>query len=359
MRDLALQPGRVASAGVISQMSSSFSYVQALRIARDSAVALGFVADARRFNDVYTNVTMIFGERYWDASHNTYGNGQQAALVYALYLGSVPVAREEAMLEQLIELIQNATAQPSGEFHFPANKTHQCDQTPCLDTGILSTKWMMELLSIKGRTDVGLDLVLTTAFPSWGFMAAMNSTTIWEHWELMNGEGMNSHNHAAFASIGAWFFRWVVGVRLDDGADGSVVPNEHYGTGFKRVLFSPGCVTDARLPSVAARIHTSFGPVEMAWIKSASEIVISLSLPANTCGRVVIPAIAQPASTRVTVSDVSLGKSAPGLVVWSAGKFAPAAVKGVLNGSIVGPSIEFEIRSGRYHFCALISEAPE
>ena len=350
------QPGRVASAGVISQMSSSFSYVQTLRIARDSAVALGFVADAQRFNDIYTNVTMAFGKRYWDASHETYGNGQQAALVYALYLGAVPVAREAAMLEQLIELIQNTTAQPSGEFHFPANSTHQCDQTPCLDTGILSTKWLMELLSIKGRTDVGLDLVLTTAFPSWGFMAAMNSTTIWEHWELLDSGGMNSHNHAAFASVGAWFFRWVVGVRLDDGAGSPVAPNEHYGTGFKHILFSPGCVTDARLPSVAAQMHTSFGPVEMAWKKSASKIVISLSLPANTCGRVVIPAIARPASTRVTVSDISLGKSAPGLVVWSAGKFAPGAAKGVLNGSIVGPSIAFEIGSGRYHFCAVVEE---
>ena len=97
---------------------------------------------------------------------------------FYISVGAVPIAREEAMLKQLIELIQNATAQPSGEFHFPANKTHECDQTPCLDTGIQSTKWLMELLSIKGRTDIGLDLVLTTAFPSWVFMAAMNSTTI-------------------------------------------------------------------------------------------------------------------------------------------------------------------------------------
>ena len=55
----------------------------------------------------------------------------------------------------------------------------------------------------------------------------------------------------------------------------------------------------------------------------------------------------------MTVSDISLGNSAPGLVVWSAGKFA---AKGVLNGSIDGPSIAFEIKSGRYHFCAVVEE---
>jgi alpha-L-rhamnosidase len=34
-------------------------------------------------------------------------------------------------------------------------------------------------------------------------MASMNSTTVWEHWEYMNGAGMNSHNHPALASVGA------------------------------------------------------------------------------------------------------------------------------------------------------------
>jgi alpha-L-rhamnosidase len=46
------------------------------------------------------------------------------------------------------------------------------------DTGILATKWLMELLSLHGRTDVGLDLVFKTSYPGWGYMASMNSTTV-------------------------------------------------------------------------------------------------------------------------------------------------------------------------------------
>ena len=46
------------------------------------------------------------------------------------------------------------------------------------DTGILATKWLMELLSLHGRTDVGLDLVFKSEYPSWGYMAWMNSTTV-------------------------------------------------------------------------------------------------------------------------------------------------------------------------------------
>jgi hypothetical protein len=120
----------------------------------------------------------------------------------------------------------------------------------------------MELLSIRGRTDVGLDLAFQTDYPSWGYMASMNSTTVWEHWEYMNGGGMNSHNHPALASVGAWLWRWVLGLRL---ADGTIDTPDHavYGKGFKKVLFAPGCVTDARLPSSTGRITTIFGPIEV------------------------------------------------------------------------------------------------
>ena len=59
-----------------------------------------------------------------------------------------------------------------------SGKTQQCGTPPCIDTGILATKWLMELLSIRGRTDVGLDLAFQTDYPSWGYMARMNSTTV-------------------------------------------------------------------------------------------------------------------------------------------------------------------------------------
>ena len=36
----------------------------------------------------------------------------------------------------------------------------------------------MELLSLHGRTDLGLDLVFKSEYPSWGYMAWMNSTTV-------------------------------------------------------------------------------------------------------------------------------------------------------------------------------------
>ena len=65
----------------------------------------------------------------------------------------------------------------------------------------------------------------------------MNATTVWEHWEYMNGAGMNSHAHPAHASVGAWFYRWVAGLRLDDGTLSK--PSTGYGKGWRQVRSPP------------------------------------------------------------------------------------------------------------------------
>ena len=218
----------------------------------------------------------------------------------------------------------------------------------CIDTGILATKWLMELLSLHGRTDVGLDLAFQTDYPSWGYMAAMNSTTVWEHWEYMNGGGMNSHNHPALASVGAWLYRWVAGLRLDDGTV-HAPDYSKYGTGFKHVLFAPGCVTDPRLPSATARITSLYGPVEVGWqyLEIYNSLTMTISLPANTYGRVVFPSIAKPAS--VTLQGQA-GSMSPAQVVWKAGAFIVGSIVGVNGGTVIDGSVVLSIGSGNYSF---------
>eukprot|EP00041_Stephanoeca_diplocostata_P036269 m.1315402 g.1315402 ORF g.1315402 m.1315402 type:complete len:265 (+) comp24835_c0_seq80:2954-3748(+) len=204
------------------------------------------------------SIQTAFHATFWDDTEQTYGDGTQAALIYPLYLNAVPPALDAMVFDKLVALIYNGTA--------------LCDSAPCLDTGIIATKWLMEVLSARGRTDVGLALAFKTDYPSWGYMAAQNATTIWEHWEYMNGDGMNSHAHPALASVGAWLYRWALGLRLNDGAlsvpwppDQPPFAGEQAGCGWRRVLFAPGCTWDPRLPSATGRVSTPFGPISAAW----------------------------------------------------------------------------------------------
>jgi hypothetical protein len=327
-----LEPGRVPSLGIIGEMSSSFNYVQTLRITRDTATALGQTQDAALFAAAHLKGQRAFHVSYWNPSTETYGNGQQAAIIYALYLGAVPASNVATVFAQLLMHIRTVGSQQA------------CNKPPCIDTGILATKWLMETLSLHGRTDVGLDLVFQTKYPSWGYMAAMNATTVWEHWEYINGAGMNSHNHPALASVGAWLFRWVGGLRLADGTL-QAPDHEHYGKGWKKARFAPGCVTDVRLPSVAVRLTTMYGPIQAAWVKNASTLTMVLNLPPNTEGELVLPAPVNAGSSVVKESNT---------VVWQHGAFVAGASSGVHNGSSAADGIHMMVGSGSYTFVAML-----
>jgi hypothetical protein len=107
-----LEPGRVPSLDIIGQMSSSFNHVQTLRITRDTAMALGQTQDAAMFAAAYTEGQRAFHAAYWNASTATYGNGQQSALVYALYLGAVPTATVPTVFAKLLALIDMSIPTP-------------------------------------------------------------------------------------------------------------------------------------------------------------------------------------------------------------------------------------------------------
>ncbi len=59
-------------------------------------------------------------------------------------------------------------------------------------------------------------------------MLANGATTLWERWELMNGNGMNSHNHPMMGSVSAWFYKYLAGINVDPNAPG-----------FKRFIVRP------------------------------------------------------------------------------------------------------------------------
>jgi alpha-L-rhamnosidase len=158
----------------------------------------------------------------------------------------------------------------------------------------------------------------------------------------MNGPGMNSHNHPALASVGAWLFRWVAGIRLADGT--LEKPSDSYGKGWKKALFAPGCVTDPRLPSVAVRVHTLFGPILANWHNQTTTLSMGIELPPNTAGIVVVPSSISPATTTVTEN---------GQAVWKDNHFV-SGVSGVTSAEVVDGAINLQVGSGSYTFSATV-----
>ena len=305
-----------APSKTVDEMSSAFNHAQAIRMARDMAIALG-ESSAVTYTTAYQNAQQGFHELYW--RNSTYGSGEQAALALALYLGAPPAAQVHVVLSQLLRTIEG---------------DEQC--RPCLATGILSTKWLLETLSLYGRTDVGLSLALKTVSPSWGHMVLMNSTTITESWVSVDEKPplLTSHNHPALASIGAWFFRFVAGLRLNDNTPGLPRPNSY---GYARILFAPGCVTDARVPHARARLTSPHGPVSSYWAWDArnQSLRLDISVPSNSVAEIWTPSVIAPQHASVVAVDDAANDSA---VVWHYGHVhLPRAGWGVLGVRTVSP----------------------
>jgi hypothetical protein len=126
-------------------MSSGFNFGMTMRIVRDTATALGRSQDAVVYAASYAKIQRLFHETYWNPTIGTYGNGQQAALIYALYLGAVPPANVPRIFAQLLALIemtppppppneqQDATRKDAAATPPPfASPPQKCKSPPCI-----------------------------------------------------------------------------------------------------------------------------------------------------------------------------------------------------------------------------------
>ncbi len=90
-----------------------------------------------------------------------------------------------------------------------------------LSTGFVGAPYLPHVLSRNGRTDVAYTLLNQTTWPSWLYPVTQGATTIWERWDGWTEENgfqsaeMNSFNHYAYGSIGAWLYTTVAGIDID------------------------------------------------------------------------------------------------------------------------------------------------
>jgi alpha-L-rhamnosidase len=345
-----LQPNQVASTELVSQQTSAFNYLRSLRSAINAAAVLGHAEDAERWTARYLAGAAAYNAAFFNASGSgCYGGGRQNEQVYPAYLSLVPGG--DAAVPAFVErCLLPAIA---------ANGTH-------VDTGIISTKYLMPLLSRAGHSPTALALALAEDFPSWaGMSRVFNQTAITEHWNPSSnpsGNSMSSRNHPALGSVGAWLYQALLGVRLGDDATANFqapglppgvpsptgrLPQDGYG--FSRAVVAPEVVEDPRLTGAQGGVWTASGWVGASWLLQASGILqLNASFPVGVRGEVRTPGGGQWAPSRVTVVEALSG----GKTVWAGGAFE-AGVPGVFGGgpcSNSGLRLCLAVGSGDYAF---------
>ena len=195
----------------------------------------------------------FINSRYLDKEKGLYANGSQAAQGVALFLEIVPAEYEQKVADNLSRIITN-------------NHNH-------LDFGMLGSKTVLRMLAKYGYADQAYELAIQEDVPSWGNWIKRGLTTLPETWNLSPTFKDASLNHVFLGDISAWMYNVLAGINYDEKSPG-----------FRHILFQPHFVKG--LDWVKAEYHSIKGLICSEWERSGNEILLKVTVPANTTATV-------------------------------------------------------------------------
>ena len=165
-----------------------------------------------------------------------------------------------------------------------------------LGTGFLGTPYLLGVLTDTSHADVAYRLLLSTEYPSWGYLVEHGATTMWERWngdQMRNDPSMNSYNHYAYGAVGDWIYRYAAGIDADASDPG-----------YHTVALHPNF--DARLGSLDLSYESRYGTIRSSWNISGKVASWKLTIPPNATGRLTV---SQEQSELVTLDGTPLAKN--------------------------------------------------
>jgi alpha-L-rhamnosidase len=236
-------------------MSTGYLYYCS-RIISKMARITGNKKDEVYYEKLAQKTAEVFNKKYWNEQSGGYGSNNQACNSFALFLGLVDNEKIPRVVENLAKDVENHN------YH--------------LTTGNLCTKYLLEMLTEHGHSDVAYKIAAQETYPSWGFMLANGATTLWERWEHETGGAMNSHNHPMMGSVGSWFYKYILGILPDIN-----------GPGFEKFIIHPIIMHD--LNFAEGEFNSIKGIIKSSWRKEPGSINFDVTIPGNSTATIYIP----------------------------------------------------------------------
>ncbi|MBE1530631.1 glycoside hydrolase family 78 protein [Actinomadura algeriensis] len=240
-----------------------------------AARVLGRDDAAARYEALAARVRETFTDRFVSPDGTIEGDTQTGYLL-ALAFGLLPDDLAARAAERLAALVEAAGPGPT--------------------TGFLGVGLLAPVLDECGRPDLAHALLRRTDAPSWLYPLRHGATTVWERWDGYTPErgfqapAMNSFNHYALGSVGAWLYEGVAGLAQAPGS-----------TGYRELLIRPrpGGLAWARAAYESVR-----GPVRVGWRRADGELRLEVSVPPSATATVHVPT-GDPESVRESGSPVA------------------------------------------------------
>jgi alpha-L-rhamnosidase len=210
---------------------STLFYLYHLIIANNVLEALGKDNSALA-NHIEVQKKIIL-DTFYDAENVIFDGNSQFSLSFALKLGIIP---EKDVSAAIAKLAENVIAHG---YH--------------LTTGILGTKYIMEVLRDNGRCDIAMKLLLQDTYPSWLDMTR-GKTSLPEEWA-----GGKSQNHCMFGSVDGILYSMLAGIRID-----------------KDIEIAPYFANE--VGHVCATTKLGSGTITVEWMRESGKITLRIHL---------------------------------------------------------------------------------
>ena len=215
---------------------------------------LGNDGDAEHYAALSGKIKAAY-DRYLIGEDGTIQQGHQAAYIRALALDMVSEAKKPLVIAQLKKELEAA------DYH--------------LNTGFLSTVYLLPTLCDNGLADEAFRILEQTSAPGWLHPVTLGATTIPENWNSMD-VFRDSFNHYSFGAVCQFLFEYVAGIRPVFGAPG-----------FRKFELKP--VAGGSLTWAEGSYKTQYGTVRSRWERSDNGFVYTCTVPEGTTAELTLP----------------------------------------------------------------------
>ena len=220
----------------------------------EMARVLGKASEAEKYKRIAERIRYVYNKYFIDVD-GSIEPGHQAAYVRALAFGLCSGKKRTLVEAQLVKEIEHNDYK--------------------LNTGFLSTPFLLPVLVDIGRTDLAYRILEQTENPSWLHPILLGATTIPESWD-----GFDKHeaslNHYSYGAVCEFLFGYVGGIR----------PLWEK-PGYKEFVIKP--VPGGTLTYAKAEFESSYGKVESGWWLEDGNTIFEVTVPANTKATVILP----------------------------------------------------------------------
>ena len=233
-------------------------------ITSKTASLLGYDEEASRYGRLRDKTAEAFHSVFYDPATGTYG--KHGSNILALVIG-VPKERKAKVVGAL--------------------KANIAEVNDHLDTGIVGTRYLFEVLCDNGLKELAYKIINQRDFPSFGWWIEQGATTTWENWN-----GADSRNHPMFGGGIGWFYRHLAGL-------------EAIGAGYSSFNVRP--VIPEGLEWVEYTHRTTYGEVAIKWKKVNGKFSMQCDVPVGSTAIVWVPFKGKQPKVRLSENVRSFG----------------------------------------------------